>query len=362
LFVAITLSACGATPSPSSSAAIDPGAGWQLATLGAAELATTFSDVIASRDGFLVAGSAGPVGDRPLILNSSDGQAWIAESIDSSFASPARLIAWGDRAIAVGGGQTSRCAHPVALDAWVRAVARSWAEAPFAPVFCAGGNATPLIFRDKPILVGAGTGDQPFLMTSDDGLTWNDAGQRLRDIYPRAAATDGSSLWVFGSGPDGGPVSLHSADGTSFEPPFRIGGVGPNSSVQEAGLLSGAPIAILTVADAAGIARLDATSAWQAEPSVGVRGDDIARIVILADRLVALGGAEDGTPMAWSSADGREWSQIRLPDEARLGTTLTGLAIEDGVVVLVGQVETEGADGPSAVGAIWYGPASLLEP
>ena len=73
------------------------------------------------------------------------------------------------------------------------------------------------------------------------------------------------------------------------------------------------------------------------QPAAGIRGDQVGGIVVVSDRLVAIGGDENGTPLAWSSADGATWTPVRLPAEAGTGATISGIAGINGVAVIVGQ-------------------------
>jgi hypothetical protein len=91
--------------------------------------------------------------------------------------------------------------------------------------------------------------------------------------------------------------------------------------------------------------------------------DSLSRIVAVGDSLVALGGDQTGAK-AWVSADGISWRALTLPTEVTEGGTdaaLNGAAIVDGRAYLVGQVPGDGANG-GAIGAVWSGPAALLEP
>ena len=338
-----------------------PPAEWHLVALDVVPAATMFADVISSPAGFLAAGSAGPAAQQPVVLRSTDGQAWASEAIDSRFASPASLVSWGDRAVAMGGGETDRCAHPTALDTWSRAADGTWTEAPFDQDFCVGAATTTLLVHDDhPFLIGAGSGDISYVMTSDDGLHWTLRQQPFDGVYPVAAATDGSVVWVFGYTPDGRPAALSSPDGTSFGAPSPIPVIGPETAVLGAVALAGKLAVVTTSGPNVGILRPEVGGGWQIEPAAGIRGDQVGRIAVVGDRLVAIGGDENGTPLAWSSADGASWKPIRLPAEAGTGATITGIAASNGVAVLVGQMMA--SDGTSLVGAIWVGSSVLLEP
>jgi hypothetical protein len=349
------------SPTPGVVATIDPAEGWQLASLPDPNTAVMFSDVVAGPDGFLVAGGGGPVGNSAIVLNSQDGQSWTSESISGSFAAPFGLVTVGERVFAAGGGETNRCAHPAALTTWARDISGGWQEAPFDDVFCAGlGNVTMFEFDSHVILAGAGTGDQPFYMTSEDGLRWTDSGPNpFGDIYPRAFLAFDKDLWIFGSAPAGVPVVVHRAAGKQFGPPVAIAGLAADSELKAALWLDG-PVVVASAGRAAGILRPDGSGSWVGVPAVGLPPDQVAGIHVVDGHLVALGGTDDGLPEAWTSTDGAKWRSVVLPEQALTGSAFTGVAVIGGTAVLVGQ--RDALNGTGAVGAIWTGPASLLAP
>jgi hypothetical protein len=322
---------------------------------------TQLSDVIATSSGFIATGVSGQAGEKPVALSSPDGVNWTAEAIPGKFGWPTGLIAWGDRVVAVGSGEPVGCGHPSALDTWVRTADATWTEAPWDERFCVGaGPSTLLIHRDHPFLIGAGSGDVSYVMTSDDGLRWVIHEQAFGNVYPHSAVSDGSTLWVFGSSPDGRPVVLKSADGQTFEPPVAIAGLGADASVQDALMLGDQIVVVMSVGAEVGILRPDGSGGWQAEPARGLRGDQIARIVVAGDRLVSLGNDENGMPLAFTSADGTDWSPLPLPAEAGEGMAFSGIVVANGMAVLLGQATAP--NGNSAGGAIWVGSPALLEP
>jgi hypothetical protein len=209
----------------------------------------------------------------------------------------------------------------------------------------------------RAVLLGAGSGDVAYRMASDDGLHWTAEANGFGDVYPRTAATDGTRLWVFGSAPDGRAVVLESADGTSFGPPTFVEALGREAGFIGAGLVDGRPVAIATRGPAAGVLRQVADGSWEIVEAGGLVGDHVARIVTVDGHLVALGDDEVGTPSAWTSADGSSWRSLTLPAMAP-GTTLQGVAVRDGIAVIVGQVTS----GETGVGAAWTGSAELLAP
>jgi hypothetical protein len=349
------------SPTPGSVATIDPAESWQLATLPDPNTAVMFSDVVAGPDGFIVAGGGGPIGNTPIILHSQDGQSWSSEPISGSFAAPFGLVTVGARVFAAGGGETNRCAHPAALTTWARDISGGWQEAPFDDVFCAGlGNVTMFEFDSHVVLAGAGTGDQPFYMTSEDGLRWTDAGPNpFGDIYPRAFLAFDKDLWIFGSAPAGVPVVVHRTAGKRFGPPVAIAGLAADSELKAALWLDG-PVVVASAGHAAGILRPDGSGSWVGVPAVGLPPDEVAGIHVIDGHLVALGATEADMPEAWTSADGANWRSVVLPEQALTGSAFTGVAVIGGTAVLVGQ--RDALNGTGAVGAIWTGPASLLAP
>jgi hypothetical protein len=350
-----------ASTSPSPAASPGQTGDWRLATLPDPTAVAVFTDVVAGSDGFLVAGGGGPVGTTPIVLNSLNGKTWSTEAIESTFAAPSALTTVGARVFAFGGGETSKCAHPSSLMTWARAPTGSWREAPFDNVFCNGpGNAGLVEFDRHLVLAGAGVGDQSFYLTSEDGLHWTDSGLNpFGDVYPRAILAHDPDLWIFASAPDGRPVVVHRSAGQAFARPQAIAGLGPDASILAAVWLDG-PVVVASSGRAVGIMRPDGAGSWVGVPAVGLPADEVARIQVADGHILALGSTEAAVPEAWSSADGSTWQPIELPAEARLGGTVSGVAIVGGTAVLVGQMVAP--DGTGAIGAIWTGPATLLAP
>jgi hypothetical protein len=355
-------SPAGESVIPSIAATLDPTGEWRLADLAGPDVAATFGDVEPGPDGFLVTGGGGPVGTDPVVLHSIDGQTWSREAITGSFAAPSGLLIVGARVFAVGGGQTSKCAHPAALTTWARDVGGAWREAPFDNVFCNGpGNSSLFEFDGRVVLAGAGVGDQGFYLTSEDGLRWTDAGPNpFGDVYPQASLAFEQNLWIFGSAPDGVPVVVHRTAGQLFERPAAIPGLGSDASIRAAVWLGDGLVVVASAGQAIGILRPDGAGSWAGVPAVGLPADQVSAIHVVDGHLLALGGTEAGVPEAWTSTDGSDWSPLSLPGEARSGTTFSGVAVIGGTAVLVGQIEAP--NGPGAIGAIWSGPASLLAP
>ncbi|MBA2382127.1 MAG: hypothetical protein H0V73_08455 [Chloroflexi bacterium] len=340
-------------------AAIDPALDWQLVPLGDRPVAATLTDVVAVPDGFLAAGAGGRAGELPVILHSTDGFAWDREGITSRQGmAPVRLALIGNRVVAVGGGQTDRCGHPSALDTWAREVSGTWQEAVFDPAFCVGqGNANLLAGRGGTVvLLGAGSGDVVYLMTSDSGLQWASVPNPFGGLYPQGAVSDGTRIWVFGAGPLDCRACVASGDSETFAPPQDLG-LGPDAAIVGAALFDGRPLAIAVRGQAVGLVRLGTDGAWEVTEVAGLDGTAVARIEAVDGHLVALGGDETGAALAWVSADGSSWRPMTLPG-AQIGTTLMGAAAHDGIAVIVGQV----TDGDGGIAAVWTGSAALLAP
>jgi hypothetical protein len=348
--------------SPSAAPTDDPAGGWRLARLPDPTAAAVFSDVVAGPEGFLVSGAGGPVGNLPIVLDSLDGQTWSNEKIDGSFAAPSALLTVGARAFAVGGGETSKCAHPAALDTWARGINGVWSEAPFDNVFCNGpGNSALLEFDRHVVLAGAGVGDQGYYLTSEDGLHWTDAGPNpFGDIYPLAVLAREQDLWIFGSAPDGAKVVVHRSAGERFDRPVAIPGLGSDVSILAGVWLGDEPVVVAAAGRAVGILRPDGNGSWVSVLADGLPAEQVSGIQVIDGHLVALGGTEAGVPEAWTSVDGSSWNPVSLPGEAQSGTAIAGVAVIGGTAVMVGQMEAPG--GVGAIGAIWTGSARQLAP
>ena len=355
------------TPTPSAAASLRPVAStiavadavWTLAGLGNDRVSLQLSAVVAVSDGFVATGSRGQAGEQPAAFHSPDGATWTEEGISARNGSPDGLLAWGDRVLAIGDGETGReCAHPFAIDTWVRTADATWTEAPFDRVFCDNGGRL-VVQGDRAWLAGS-VRDIPSLLETSDGLTWTRRTDRLGGLYPRDAAVDAAGLWVFASDLAGGSVALVSRDGTRFERRPIVTAAGQPADVLAAAVLGGEVVVIVTAGDAVGVLRPLADGGWSEVQAAGLPARNIASIETLDGHLLALGSDDDGLPLAFASGDGTKWVPIPLPAEAGAGTTLNGVAVRNGVAVLVGQVPA--LDGSGAVGAVWTGPAALLEP
>ncbi|HUQ78729.1 MAG TPA: hypothetical protein VM427_07680 [Patescibacteria group bacterium] len=347
-------------PSPSGPIATsrDPSAAWSLAGIGDDSAATQLHAVVAVADGFVATGSRGQAGEVPVAFHSVDGSTWTAEAISGRFGSPSRLLAWDERVLGIGNGETDRCAHPYAMDTWVRSADGTWAEAPFDRLFCDNGG-VPVVLDGRIWIAGA-VRDIPALMVSDDGLVWTNKRDRLGDLYPTDAIVDGSGLWILARDAAGGSVALHSRDGTAFERRPVTTAAGLPVDVLAGVVLDGAPLLLVTRDGILGTLRPDDAGGWRDAPATGLPPRSVAAVLPIEGHLVALGSDDNGLPLAFTSADGSSWAPIPLPAGAGPGTTLFGLAVANRLAVLVGQIESP--DGSGAVGAIWTGSPALLAP
>jgi hypothetical protein len=340
---------------------VDRTVGWHRVDLGD-ETPGRFSAVIAVGSTFLAAGGTGSttVPDSPVVLRSTDGGAWIAERITSTFATPLSLFAVGNRVIAVGAGGTARCAHPYAIDTWTRDENGTWSEAPWVDGFCSGlEKATVLDRHGVAYLLGVGDGEVPLSWSSINGLRWKDLHPNFNDLYPQASLLDGDTISVFGQALNGNIAARRSVDGVAFVgAPFPI--LGDGISAVGAELLDGQPIVFVSHGPALGAVRRTPTGTWTVTPATGIAADEITRILTVGGRFVALGSDVRENPEIWSSLDGTSWARIGIPADAGSGVGLAGVAVVGGTAVLVGSAET--ADGTRAVGAIWVGSADLLWP
>jgi hypothetical protein len=352
-------SASGASASPAPSAGVDDV--WTLAGFGDVASSTQVRSVIDVDDGFVAVGSSGGAGEVAMAWHSTDGTTWEAETIAGRGTSPSSLVVWEERVLALGGGQSARCAHPGELDVWVRERDATWTEAPFDRLFCAGGIVTPVILRDRPWLIGDGSGDVPVAMDSDDGLTWADHRDRVGDVFLWNAAVDGTGLWVMARAVAGDDwLALHTRDGTEWTTRPLGAGAEALDNVLAATVVEDRLVVLVTTPR--GIRRLSPTDAggWDVRAVTGLPSPDLSSVIATGGGLVAIATHEDGTTDLWASSDGIAWRRVALPSEAGSGTTLLGAAIHQGRAVLVGQVETSG--GVGAVGAVWTAPATILAP
>ncbi len=358
----------GTSPASTPTASSSPSSevGWRLVQLPEASDVVQVADVISASGHIVVIAAAGSGDERAAAWASTDkGATWTSESIPGTGQALGRMVAWGDRIIAIGASEgAGECAHPSTVDIRVRDADGTWATAPFDPLFCAGGLPGAATSGQHAVIVGSGTGDVAYAWSSDDGLHWTDRSEVFANRLPAGVVADGSGFVVFGTGLAPAPAwTTRSADGTSWQPPQPISGLAEATAIANPVTFDGAPA--MFVADpsgAVGILRPDGQGGWRSEPCQGLSRDSLSRVVAVDGRLVGL-GADEGGPLAWISADGVTWRPLALPPEATASganAALTGAAIADGRAYLTGQIATP-ADA-RALGALWTGPASLLQP
>ena len=343
------------TPFPTG--ALDPALGWQRIDLAGVAAPSDLSAIIVADGRFLVVGAGGKGAIQPIALSSPDGLSWLAEPIASAYGRPSLLTAVDERVVAVGAGETSRCAHPFAIDSWIRSPDGRWSEAPWNEGFCNGLNQGVLLaWRGSAWLVASGSGDQPFDWASADGLEWAPRGT-VGGMLPTAAVVDGDALLAFGRDVAGAVAARRSSDGARW----AIVAMAPvaSESVPATFVRDGRLQAFLDDRGRIDVLTREPAGAVAIVRTTGM--DGIAEAGTFADvgrRFVRLGHDPDQLPVGWSSVDGIAWTPIQLPDDSGPGTTLTGVAVLNGTAVLIG--ETTSADGASMVGAIWAGSESLL--
>jgi hypothetical protein len=358
--VAVASPSAAAPGSPTPSAA---DVAWQLVDLPDSSDVGSIADVVALPTTVVAIAAAGAAGEHGIAWSSGDrGSTWTSEPLPGNAHGIGRSVAWGDRVLVLGEGDGD-CAHPAVTKIWIRDGAGSWTAAPFDPLMCAGGIAQAAATGDHAVILGTGAGDVAFAWSSDDGLTWTDRSSVFTGRLPQGVAPGGSGFVAFGVGP--GPVwSARSSDGTSWEQPVPLPGLADSSIIGNPIVLDGEVTAFVgDPSGAIGVLTPDGSGGWRSELTTGLTRDSLSRIVAVGDSLVALGGDQTGAK-AWVSADGVSWRALTLPTEVTEGGTdsaLNGAAIVDGRAYLVGQVPGDGANG-GAVGAMWTGPAALLEP
>jgi hypothetical protein len=364
--VPTTIAVASASAAPAAtSAASAADLSWQLIDLPDSAGVGAIADVVALPSS-VVAVAGGAAGKPGIAWSSSDGGAtWTSEPLPGTASTVGRSIAWGDRVLTLGEGDGD-CAHPSVTKIWIRDAAGGWKAAPFDPLLCAGGIAQAAAAGGHAVILGTGAGDVAFAWSSDDGLKWTDHSTTFNGRLPQGVAADGSGFVAFGVGPFPGPAwSARSADGSTWAEPVPLPGLA-DSAVIGSPVVLGGEIAVFVgdPSGAIGVLKPDGNGGWRSEQTHGLTRETLGRIVAVGDGLVALGGDAAG-PAAWISADGVSWRPLALPAEATdsgADAALNGAAIVDGRAYLVGQVAGEGGTAGGAVGALWSGPAALLQP
>ena len=298
-----------AAPTSSAAPASPADVGWTPVAI--PKPGTSFTDIAVMPSGLAIVGLGGAAGQLPLAWTSTDGTTWSPEQPGGDGRTPTSAVPWGDRLLVVGAGGTGRCAHPAALDSWMRDARGAWAEAPWSDDFCVGGSGAAAVASDHALLVGVGSGDVPFVWRSADGLRWKASPIGAGAIAPMAAALAGGTDLVFGTGASGAWVS-RSPDGATWSPLEPLG-ASPDLVVVAAVPL-GARLAVVVrdQSHAVGTLLTDDGVHWTSVLAKGLDGDTLARVVAVDGGLVALGGDASGA-RAWASIDGETWRTVAVP-------------------------------------------------
>ncbi len=363
--MALLLAACSSpAPSPSLTAAptegsvapVDPVGEWTR--IDPSGFAGFFIDVATTPSGLVIAGWGGEAGEIPLSWDSPDGVTWQVDQLPGDGRVPGLLVPWGDRVVAVGLGQSNLCAHPAAIDTWLRGADGAWEEAPWDPIFCAGGTPSAAAAQDHILVAGIGTGDVPYLWVSKDGLRWTDIPLPRELGAPRAVASNGGPDVLMGRRLDGGIWVSISPNGTTWSIPAAFAAP-PEADVMAVLPLEGGFVAMVRDGSGAvGAYRSDDGVTWEAAEATGLDANRVVRIVAVEGALVALGGDELGRPAMWVSADGTSWRAAAVPDDwGRTGRCAGSRSGRVGSYV-VGQAEVD----LEAIAGAWAGPAGMITP
>lgn len=333
LAVALLLVSCSPAPVPSPSTSPLPSAPVRETTWTRIELpnsapeSTIVRAVEIAPDRLVIVGEAN---HRPTAWTSVDLSTWSAELMAGRGPLPVHATAFSDGVLAIGAGENGNCAHPAGEDAWFRRPARGWVEAAHQDVFCAGGDPSLAVAGSTAVVVGTGSGSQPFGWTSDDGLTWVDHHVRFPAEPPFAAVSVGGIGFIaisqtFG---DGQPWVGWSENGAfwRFDQPFAvpqgavpIALVSPNSQTLALYGLAGGGLA--------GFVSLDHQH-WQSLDLRPLQVPGVWQLVDVSGQFAALGA---GPPASlFVSGDGRAWRRIALPSEIPPGSNLSVLGTSRG--------------------------------
>ena len=358
--VGIVVAACGPGPTPSVAQTTEPVAPTDAADpwirIDVPDPGGTFTDIATTASGVVIVGPAGPAAQLARAWNSPDGLAWAVDQLPSDGRTASLLMPWKDQLIAIGGGVSNRCAHPAALDSWLRTSDGVWQEAPWANIFCAGGMPSAAAASDHVVVAGSGTGDVPFLWFSDDALRWTDIPLPHDVGFPRAVASIGATDVLMGTNLEGGVWVSSSWGGVTWLTPAPLGG--PAADVLSVVSLDGRFVAIVrTEAGVVGAHQSADGIGWTSAQAAGIDGQQVGRIVAIDGGLVAL-GADESEPRLWVSADGTNWRALAVPLGAGVTGSLQGVTVSRGHLFVVGQASSE----TEAVGAAWMAPISLIAP
>jgi len=358
--VGIVIAACGLGPTPSVPQTAEPVAPTDAADpwtrIDVPDPGGTFTDIATTASGVVIVGPAGPAAQLARAWNSPDGLAWAVDQLPGDGRTPNLLLPWNDQLVAIGGGVSNRCAHPAALDSWLRTSDGVWQEAPWADIFCAGGTPSAAAASDHVVVAGSGTGDVPFLWFSDDALRWTDIALPHDVGFPRAVASIGATDVLMGTSLEGGVWVSSSRGGVTWSTPAPLGG--PAADVLAVLSLNGKFVAILrTEAGVVGAYESADGVGWTSAQAVGIDGQQVGRIVAIDGGLVAF-GADESRPLMRVSADGTNWRALAVPLDAGVTGSLQGVTVSRGHLFVVGQASSE----TEAVGAAWMAPVSLIAP
>jgi hypothetical protein len=349
LVIALSLAACQtiATPTPPpgfgpvSTLTATPstqGVAWTQLDLPDAIGVWHASGVIADADGFVIYGG---VNDVPAAWTSGDGLGWTSVALAGREGQPSAAAASADATVLIGGGSTSRCAHPVGEFLWRRVHGEAeWNQVPFREdLFCAGGSFSIAAREDLFMVAGMGTGDQPFAWRSADGLTWDDAAAGIPfDLPPWAIGVSDEQFFELGRG--GQPDVRVTVDGTAWAridpPPVAPAFNGDQPGMEPVVALGtgGGATAIYSADDGSATAawRRDGPSSWLEVPmpvAAFIERVSGATMIFGVPYLFIQGA---GRARLSVSRDLVTWADVDVPDVA----VILGLARHRDRLVLVG--------------------------
>jgi hypothetical protein len=284
--------------------------------------------------------------------SSPDGETWTMAALPAvpqSKASPYTGAAGATRTVLLGVGD-GQCAHPVADFTWARPAGGDWAAAPWQDLFCAGGQGSIATDGQTFVVAGTGAGDQPFLWSSQDGLSWT-ATPIAIEIAPAAVVWTGTEFLSLARG-GSGFTTLTSADGVAWASAPAIGL--PGGGLPRLFTLSGQVVALLGAGGTLVAYQRQADGSWLSVPTTGL--DASADDVTNAPTTSGLGfiflstTAGGGTVLA--SNDGLAWHSVATP----AATRFIGAAVFGDRAVLLGAQDTGSGTQPLA----WWGPNTLL--
>ena len=336
-----TPSATHATPSESPVRTTEAGPDWTPIVLPDTGEVWSAAGVIADSSGFVVFGG---IAGQPAAWTSTDGTRWqsvaLPPALGFPFGFPTNAAASADATVLLGGGSTSRCAHPAGETLWRRAAGReAWEWVPFVErLFCAGGLAEIAATEHSFAVVGMGTGDQPFAWQSADGLAWRDASQGLPANTPPSliAAFDGGFMELGRGERTDVRTSVDGTAWTSAEAPPVPPAFNGNGTGMSPGVLVSTTAGVLAIyePDSGGgrsAWRRGSDGSWSRASMTGVEpGDVIAAGVGIGANAYLLIRRGNAAALAIST-DLETWALVEAPPVG----ALAGLASFGGRTVLV---------------------------